>query len=1269
MKKGFMKSVFTILLTLSMLFTCMPVSYVFAIDSQAITVDAVKVHDTDKTATVNIVLSDNPGITSMRLNISYDTEVMLLTEVTDGGILGVSNHPSNLETYPYILSWANDTAPSDITANGTIATLEFQLKDRIKPGDYAISVAYDNDNDDILNFDLDTVDFQINNGKITVEAAPVPVIGFTLDKTTATVETEDETLTLTPLFSPETATNKNITWTSSDNEIATVTDGAVTLIKKGIVTITATTEDGGYAASCVVIINCSHRKGNSHPAESSTCIKQGHEAYDVCEECGDIINGSDAKLPLADHTYIENADAQYLETAATCNSKAVYYRSCSVCGVQSNVSFFEYGEFDMSNHVGGTYKSNQKEATCYEEGYTGDTYCSGCNTKLSSGTVIGKNEHNPASVWSTNSDYHWKDCQSIGCGNIIDKAAHSGGEATCTKKAICDVCCVEYGVFNAKSHKSTELRNVKSATEDEEGYTGDIFCKDCEKIIETGTVIPKLNHTHNMTTVAYKAATCTAEGNITYWQCTKCGKYYSDADGKTEITLPDTVISKLDHSYTILQHNDVNHWYKCGNCVAITETVAHNGGNATCVNKAICIVCGVPYGELSSHTYVEKSDTQYLKAPATCNSKAVYYKSCSVCGEKSDEIFESGEFNGNNHVGGTYIKDQKEATCYEKGYTGDTYCSDCDAKLFSGTVIGKNEHNPASVWSTDSDYHWKDCQTVGCGNIIDKSAHAGGEATCKNKAGCSVCGVAYGTVSADNHVNTEIRNDKVATEDEAGYTGDTYCNDCKKVIKIGATMPKLDHTHSMTAVAQKDATCTANGNIAYWHCTKCDKYYSDADGKTEIALADTVIEQLEHNYSVLQKNDNSHWYKCADCDAVTTLEAHAGGTATCAEKAVCSVCGTAYGALLSHTYVEKADAQYLKSAATCNSKAVYYKSCSVCGKKSEEVFESGEFDADNHAGVATYIKDQKEATCYEEGYSGDTYCSGCNTKLSSGTVIGKNEHNPASVWSNDENYHWKDCQTVGCGNIIDKAAHTGDEATCTKKAICSVCNVEYGTVNVDNHKNTEIRNIVEATCTTDGYTGDSYCKDCGTKTADGMVIPAAHKLNKIDAKAATHEADGNIEYYKCSVCGKLFNDTDVATEITLEDTIIAKGAHNYGDTYKSDAENHWKECGCGNIIEKSAHVFGNWSVIKEATTTENGSKERTCSVCGYKATEVIPAMGTATEPTEPTNPAEPNKPSDTTEKSPQTGDTSNMTLWIALMFISALGVGTMTALNRKKRVK
>lgn len=219
------------------------------------------------------------------------------------------------------------------------------------------------------------------------------------------------------------------------------------------------------------------------------------------------------------------------------------------------------------------------------------------------------------------------------------------------------------------------------------------------------------------------------------------------------------------------------------------------------------------------------------------------------------------------------------------------------------------------------------------------------------------------------------------------------------------------------------------------------------------------------------------------------------------------------------------------------------------------------------------------------------------------------------------------------------------------------------------HEYTKVEGKKDATCTEPGYTGDTVCEDCGEVVTKGTDIAAGHKLDKVAAVAATHEAAGNKEHYACSVCKKLFSDAEGKTEIAAADVVVEKIAHVYGEELKSDAENHWKECECGSKAEEAAHTFGEWKVTKEATETEKGAKEKECSVCGYKVEEEIPVVGAEDEEDKEQDKEEDkeeDKAEDTT--SPETGDSTNVVFWFALLMVSALAVVT-TVAAKKASVK
>ena len=149
----------------------------------------------------------------------------------------------------------------------------------------------------------------------------------------------------------------------------------------------------------------------------------------------------------------------------------------------------------------------------------------------------------------------------------------------------------------------------------------------------------------------------------------------------------------------------------------------------------------------------------------------------------------------------TEIINKKDATCSVEGYTGDTYCKDCGEKLASGTTIEKKPH------------------TVGT------------SATCVAKAVCSVCGETFGEVDASNHVHTTVKNLKEATCTQTGYTGDTYCTDCDKLLGTGKELAALGHSY--TSKVTKAATTTEEGIMTYT-CSKCGHSYTQPIAKLKI---------------------------------------------------------------------------------------------------------------------------------------------------------------------------------------------------------------------------------------------------------------------------------------------------------------------------------------------------------------------------------------------------------------------------------------------------
>ena len=278
-----------------------------------------------------------------------------------------------------------------------------------------------------------------------------------------------------------------------------------------------------------------------------------------------------------------------------------------------------------------------------EEGYTGDTYCKDCGTKLSSGKTVSKKDH----TWDSGKILKAATCKEAGIKTY-----------TCTS---CNTTRLEE-IPATGNHQNTELRNVKEATCAQEGYTGDTYCKDCGEKLSSGKTIAKTDHIWDSGRIT-KPATDTESGIKTY-TCINCNT-----------TRTEEIPATGEHLNTELR----------------------GAKSATCLEEGYtgdtyCKDCGT---KLSSGTVIPKTghiwDEGVVTKATTCTEKGIRTYTCSVCeSTKIEEIPSTGH--------GTKItKFAKEATYTQEGYTGDIYCQDCGTLLEEGKVLAKLEQPKQTV--------------------------------------------------------------------------------------------------------------------------------------------------------------------------------------------------------------------------------------------------------------------------------------------------------------------------------------------------------------------------------------------------------------------------------------------------------------------------------------------------------------------------------------------------------------------------------------------
>ncbi len=279
---------------------------------------------------------------------------------------------------------------------------------------------------------------------------------------------------------------------------------------------------------------------------------------------------------------------------------------------------------------------------------------------------------------------------------------------------------------------------------------------------------------------------------------------------------------------------------------------------------------------------------------------------------------------------------------------------------------------------------------------------------------------------------------------------------------------------------------------------------------------------------------------------------------TCVQKGIetytCTVCGEKRTEEIAATGNHTWDEGTVTKEPTCTAAGTKTYTCTVCRNetKTEALSALGHQNTEN--------RNQTEATCVEAGYTGDTYCKDCGSKIADGQEIAA-----TGIHTWDE------------GSVI-KAP------TCTeqgeKTASCLVCGTkETQELAALGHQHTEVRNQKAATCAASGYTGDTYCKDCGSKVAAGQTVAATgnHIWDAGTQTKAPTNTENGIMTYLCTVC------QTARTEAIPAVSVPNAGSNQQTETLKKGGTFEY-----GNLLFK---------------VTAAGAKNGTVELIGVKGTK------------------------------------------------------------------
>ena len=650
----------------------------------------------------------------------------------------------------------------------------------------------------------------------------------------------------------------------------------------------------------------------------------------------------------------------------------------------------------------------------------------------------------------------------------------------------------------------------------------------------------------------------------------------------------------------------------------------------------------------------------------------IYHPDTVVVAAKSHDF--SGEWH-NDGTGHWHVCQNDGCTVSEpKASHFGTDDGDCTTAVICEcgyTITAANAEHSYGEWQSKGDgTHTRYCTVDGCSGYEDGDCD-GGEASYFNKAVCDTCHAEYGALLTDSTAPTgEIT------------VGTNKWNSFLNTITFGLF---FKDTQSVTVTAADDSY--NHDGYTDEKAVKVEYYlYSGDTALTQADLANKEFTEYNGDFNINPDNKYVIYAKLTDHASNVT---YISSESVVLDASAPVISGVENGKVYCEAQTVTVTEDYIESVKV-NGTAVTLDANNQFTLNPAEGTQTivATDKAGNEVSVTVTVNDGHTAGNDDGDCSTPVYCIYHPDTV----VVAAKSHDFSGEWHNDGTGHWHVCQNDGCTVSEPKASHFGtDDGDCTTAVICE-CGYTITAANAE-HSYGEWQSKGDGThtryCTVDGCSGyedgnctggeatctsKAICEYC--KTEYGEFDSSNHNLEKIPAKDATVTETGNKEYWHCKDCKKYFSDAAGTNEIKLDDTIISKLSPEIIEgkgqsitagekkelTFKSNAafSDFIRFELDGKTLDEKNYT------VKEGSTivTLKADYVATLSV-GEHTIGIVSTNGTATT----TFTVKAKTAVDNDTDSPQTGDNSNMALWIALLAASVFGLAGTAVYSKRKRVR